>query len=466
MVFPACGAPYELHWDLNACFIPSSEMQSVERTKAVLHRTRNAGPVIVVARSRDDDMEPQLSNRQEEIRPKCLDVAMWRAATPNEITEFIKKSSKRAEHEEKQRKSVLAVRHHLAPIDMYCYLKGRFGEPNGIQNLLRRNSSDNLFHWDFILKAGDEDVYIAGMSREIQIALSAAMTDGYWRDLILAIKDDYKRVGKKKSAVFKSLEKWVIFPNRYVGIAELCADLHATIRDNLGGFKIYRPPSSKLGEQRAVLEELDKRAKAVYRSCLQLSILTPVLAEAFINLVIVMLCKPDIRDDKRQFDAFIRSQIHTRLFDLFPKCNGFARAVDQSSESYKKFKRVMDKRNDTIHGNHSPEREQIETVYFEGTRPLFIEPGDQIGKHFEALERQFEPDAVVKDYEDVWEFLTYLTSCLKPDLVASFTRIIEDPYPGYDIKRKKLGALFPGHYVSTSLEGVRFDDELQVSWSR
>jgi hypothetical protein len=125
----------------------------------------------------------------------------------------------------------------------------------------------------------------------------------------------------------------------------------------------------------------------------------------------------------------------------------------------------MDKRNHTIHGNCDPEREQIERVYFEGTRPLFTTPGDNVGIFFEALERQYQPEAVIKDYEDVHGFLSDLTACLEPRLVQSFRRIMEDPYPGYDIGRKKMEALLPEHYVVADAEGVRYDDELAVTWS-
>jgi hypothetical protein len=398
-----------------------------------------------------------------EFTPKCLDIVSWRSATLEEIKEFLDSRRKSVEDRQKQRRrSVLAVRRSLVPVDVYCYLRARFGEPNGIQNFLRKNHSDNLFHWDFILRAGDEEVYIAGMSREIQLAVSAVMTDRDWRNLIVAIKNDYKRVAKEKSAVLKSLEHWVIFPNRYVAIAELCADLHATIKDDVGGFRIYSPGSGTFLEQEKAIKEMDRRAKVVYRACLQLSILAPILAEAFINLVILTLCKPEIRANQKHLDEFIRSKIHDRIIDLASKCDGFARKVDRRSTTYRKFLKVMNKRNDTIHGNHNPEQEQIERVYFEGTRPLFVQPGDQIGKFFEALERQYRPESVANDYEDVQEFLAELTSCMKPDIAAGLRRIAEDPFPGFDIRRKKMGALFPGHYVSGNLEGVRFDDELAV----
>ncbi len=398
------------------------------------------------------------SRHQRRSEPKCLDVPSWRCATTQELRDF-------TENSRQARRSALGVRRHLSPVDVYCYLKGRFGEPNGFANFLRKDDSDNLIHWDFNLKADDEDVYISGMSREIHLVTSARMTNENWRDLILGIKADYKRVGKEKSAVLKSLQQWVLFPNRFTEIAAACADLHADIVDNIGGFSNYKtPPATKKGlrEYQAALKKLSKRASIVHRSCIQLSLLTPVMAEAFINLLILALCRPDIKSNQSQFEAFVRSQIHNKLFDLAYKCEGFVRPIDQNSESFKNFKRVMDKRNHAIHGNCDPEREQIEVVYFEGTRPLFKEPGDHIRKFFEALERQYHPEVVIEDYENTHKFLADIMNCLKPSLVEKVWRFMEDRYPGFDIRRKKLGVLFPDHLATSRLGGMRYDDELTV----
>ena len=363
------------------------------------------------------------------------------------------------------RSAVLAVRHHLAPVDVYCYLKARFGEPNGFQNFLRADHSDNWIHWDFNLRAGDEDVYISGMSREIHILITSEMTDADWRDLILGIKSDYQRVANEKSVVFKSLEQWVLFPNKYVEIASVCADLHADLVDNVGGYRAYKTPStdqSTFDQQKAELNKLFDRSRIVHRSALKLSLLTPVLAEAFVNMLVLALCKPEIRGNKRHFEAFIKANIDTKVFDLAYKCEGFGRAIDQNKEVYKAFKRVMDKRNNTIHGNCDPEREQIELVYFEGTRPLFKEPGDHIGKYLEAQERQYQPDVVIADYETIHCFLAYVVTCLEPRLATAFTRIIETRYPGFDVGRNRLGVILPDHVSMGRMQGVRYDDELTV----
>lgn len=400
---------------------------------------------------------------------RCIDVQSWRACIKEEVIAHLENAGagiKKRGKKSPKNGSILAVRQHLSPVDVYCYLKARFGEPNGIQNLIRKDDSDNLIHWDFMLKAGDEDVYICGMSREIHFMLSENLTDEDWRDLILKIKDDYQRVGKEKSAILKSLEKWVVFPNKFVEIAKICEDLHAEIVDNRGGFQTYKTSSTNskkvAREKRKTLDHLNQRSSKLYKSCLELSVITPILAEAFINMVILMLCKKEIRNNGRQLETFIRSHIDTKIFDLFYKCEGFARPIDPESDTYKNFKRVMDKRNNTIHGNVDPEKEKIETVYFESTRPLFIESGDHIGKFFEALEHQYQPEKVIKDYEDTYTFLLEIVACLKPGMAKNFWAIMEDNYPGYDVDRQILGCILPEHVVVGGALGVRYDDELAV----
>jgi hypothetical protein len=362
------------------------------------------------------------------------------------------------------------VRQHLSPVDVYCYLKARFGEPNGFQNWLRQDTSDNWVHWDYYLKTAEQDVYLCGMSREVHFVLSEKMTDENWRDLVLAIKADYGRVGKEKSAVLKSLEHWVTFPNKFVEIADVCAELHAEIVDNVRGYQSYKTPSNRnkgtSAHSAKLAKQLTTRSAKLYQHCLELSLLTPVLAEAFINMIVLILCKQEIRRNKRQFDEFIRSHIDVKLFDLAFKCEGFSKPIDQYSDEFKNFKRVMDKRNNAIHGNCDPEKERIESVYFEGKRPLFVEAGDHIGKLLETLERQHEPGTVVRDYEQTHAFLFYILSCLEPGQFGPVGTILESRYPGYDVNRKITGYLFPDHVAVGHVRGLRYDDELPVVWNR
>lgn len=43
------------------------------------------------------------------------------------------------------------IGNELKPSDLYCYLHAKYGPPNGLQNFLRNDSSNNLIHWEWVL---------------------------------------------------------------------------------------------------------------------------------------------------------------------------------------------------------------------------------------------------------------------------------------------------------------------------
>lgn len=78
---------------------------------------------------------------------------------------------------------------------MYCYLKARFGEPNGVQNILRSDSSDNWIHWEYSLKADGEDISIGGTYREVHFMLTEEPADADW-PVLLKKNQDGLRAGR------------------------------------------------------------------------------------------------------------------------------------------------------------------------------------------------------------------------------------------------------------------------------
>jgi hypothetical protein len=149
--------------------------------------------------------------------------------------------------------------------------------------------------------------------------------------------------------------------------------------------KAYQEAMRKVGE----------RASGLYGNCLKLRLPTPVMAEAFINMVILIFCKSSIRDDRQSYDAFLRSTIPDRLSQLNDKCDGFERPIDKTTPAYADFSRVIANRNFALHGNVDPLRDTIEIVYIDGKRPLFVSPGNNIERPFEHLEQQHAPGAAV-----------------------------------------------------------------------
>lgn len=361
---------------------------------------------------------------------------------------------------------MLIIRSKLTQADVYSYMRARFGRPNGFQNFLRKDDSDNLVHWDFNLKAIDVDVYVQGRMRDIMVMVSEPMTDSNWKELIIAMKGDFARVGADKSAVLRSFEKFSVFQNKYVALANECADLHAAITDTPELVKQLPRITSKrsLGRYKSTMNKIAKRATALYGDCLKLRLLTPIMAEAFLNMMILTFCKPAIRSNKAKYDIFLREKIPDRLEHLTINCSGFIRAVNPSSDAYKAFLRVMNARNFAIHGNIDPVRETIETVYFEGKVPIFAENGDHLLKLFQHLEAVNTPQDVIRDYEAVHEFLFELRNILAPEYQKFFDHVINDPYPGYEVKVKRVTKILPGHNAAMLFPNEKYDDDLDVRW--
>ena len=198
----------------------------------------------------------------------------------------------------------------MRPVDMYAYLRARFGVPNGIQNFLRGDDSDNLIHWDFNLRSGDEDVYIAGHSRDIHFLLSEALTDEQWKSLLVGLKADFGRVSREKGEITRSFEKYLVFQNKYLALADYCADLHARLVDAPPYQPLYSSAATGRGLKRhsAAMTEATKRANAVYRDSVTLSLLTPVMVEAFLNMLILTLRLGDCQNAKKAVGDYRNAQ--------------------------------------------------------------------------------------------------------------------------------------------------------------
>lgn len=397
--------------------------------------------------------------------PATLDFALWRAATGQEVVASLDKDRPPLPPARRGRSRALIVRSRLRPVDVYAYLRARFGRPNGFQNFLRRDDSDNWIHWDFNIKAGDVDVYIAGTSREIHFQLHDDLTDRQWQALILGLKGEFARIGREKSEMTRTFEKFVVFQNKYVSLANVCAELHERIVDSppFTPFKPRRPSKKNPEYAVAPLRKAGERAERLYGACVQLALLTPVLAEAYINMFALILRRPELRADWDGYQAFVREYIPDRIGRLHEVCHGM-RQVDTTTEAFGQFMTVMNKRNFNIHGNVAPEREALETVYFEGKRPLFSSAGHHVGQFFADLERMHDPATVLHDYEAVHGFLHELTTYLEEYAAYFLDQVIDDPFPGYEVRARRVTKILPNHVMVAMALGLRYDDELRVEW--
>ncbi len=125
------------------------------------------------------------------------------------------------------RVSCLVLRNEIPPSDLYCYLYARFGRPNGPQNFLRNDSSDNLVHWEWMLRAGAGWILFQGMNFRTTVMLLDVpeVSQADMSDLAAQIKADFEGHGKHMAQLRKSLEDWTEFVNPYQRIRSSVSSL-------------------------------------------------------------------------------------------------------------------------------------------------------------------------------------------------------------------------------------------------
>src|SRR5262249_43303669 len=75
----------------------------------------------------------------------CFNISNWTIPDPKELASNL---------EDQATSRVVALWANdgsISPLDLYCYLKARFGPPNGISMLFRKSSSDNAIQWHYTI---------------------------------------------------------------------------------------------------------------------------------------------------------------------------------------------------------------------------------------------------------------------------------------------------------------------------
>lgn len=342
-------------------------------------------------------------------------------------------------------------RAEISPADLYCYLGGRFGPPNGAQNFLRGDHSDNLIHWEWVLDHGSGSIHILGMNfrTELWITGDLPISDGDSAELARLIKADFSHYGKKMAVVRKSLENWIEFVNPYQRLRRAVEKMQV----ELSGLNL-EPETQKISDV-AGGEEFPKKEWEDTLSgyskglglCFAIRSMLPVMAEAYVNFVMFVLMRPELKTDERLRDNAIRQPIDVRVKTLHITCIGFTKPIDYSSPECRAYHTLVNERNDLLHGNVVLEKLRFNEVYFHGNVPVF--------KSYRTMwERSVgvEIDAVglsrlSNEVETVNQFIEYLTTCMDPRVKEQIARMSEKRDLGWNEDTGRIGLLFSDYLV-------------------
>jgi hypothetical protein len=159
-----------------------------------------------------------------------------------------------------------------------------------------------------------------------------------WLKFSADMKAHFAKFGKQKSEVLHSLEKWSVFVNPYRRLLTAVDSLSTRIRQIVStkSPKLLRPlKKNDLHRWREAMKQNLELHNNLVQTGLSLKFLTAVLAESFVNLIIFLLARPELKKDDRSYEATIRQQIDVRASMLAVYCNGFARPINNKADEFK-----------------------------------------------------------------------------------------------------------------------------------
>ncbi len=379
-------------------------------------------------------------------RDALLSVADWQKAT------FDEQATTPPSARRRWRTDASALRPRdatVGPLDLYLYLKARFGPPNDLMMVTRGPGLENVIQWGYALKSGRHLFRIHGTSGRVEF-IGERLSPDDWRTLTSTIKQDFVRVGSEMRQIRQSLTRWSLFINPFRRVQMTASRFAARLRS----IELKEPGPSAMTLTQAEAETYDAEftlwAGATQYSSVAgtaLRMLAPVVAEAFINFVLFVLSKPAVRIDTRLFDSIVRQEVDVRVRALHVNCDGFRCAVDTDAPEFKKFQTLMNGRNDLLHGNVDPHRLAFDVMFvdtFDGdqTIPLFRDDRSFLARYLASSLKFVEPEAALADLETVMRFIDHVLAHLDDEARTRLTLLLRQDYLGRNEVTGDIAQLF------------------------
>lgn len=351
------------------------------------------------------------------------------------------------------------IKNEIKPVDLFCYLYAKFGPPRGLLTMFRNPDlgSENLIQWDWMFNTDLGPLFIQGHNFRTEVHISERIKQSGLEanDFVTQIKSDFKNFGKEISNIKKSLEKWTEFVNpffrikttihqHFLKLEELKLDLDKDKISNI----------FDLEDQNIWVNITDKYYFAtglIYG----LRSMLPVMAESFINCLIFLTCKPEIKNNSRLFDSIIRQQIDIRIQSLHLNCLYFTSHIDYTSDECKKFHTLMNERNDLLHGNINVSKQAFGDVYFNKDMAIYDSYKDHWEKSIGILIDSVKFDSIYEDLKVVEKFIEFILSHLDPKASEQTKRVLNSPYLGFNQKSGRIGMLFSNRLADFKLGSIK-----------
>ena len=374
------------------------------------------------------------------------DPSQWCLPDPKKVVEVLQERSTPGTKARSRRWSFTA---RISPLRLYCYLKARFGEPNGFAMTLRSPTVDNLIHWHYTLQCHEVVFDIHGLDTRTTITAHAEeASDEEWSRLERGLVEEFTAAETEIKSVQRSLERWKLFVNPYRRLLDGVLG-HTRRLDELEP-QVRSVTSASLGpvgtaEFRVGLLKAQHVCSEVASICSSLRMMAPVLGESAVNLLLCLLGKPEIRRDQHLRESASREKIDLRVRKLHLHCDGMG-AVTGSEEAFKSFHRLMQGRNELLHGSVPlpTKSSRNETVYFDQSNIPLVE--DQRSFEEMALRTSLDDLGIEDARADISvakQFVDFLLAKVRPEVRRSVELAFNQTHLGFHAEDRRLRVILP-----------------------
>lgn len=178
--------------------------------------------------------------------------------------------------------------------------------------------------------------------------------------------------------------------------------------------------------------------------CVSLQMIAPVLGEAAINFLMMIMAKPEVRSDKRLREDFSRRHIDVRIKTLHLVCDGFEGKITGSEDEFKDFMRLINRRNDSLHGNIDPHKTTGEELFFDfHTIPLFSKNQSIEEIFLTSALANLSSEEALADVVVVRRFVAFLLSRIEPQSRAVVMQAMDELQLGFRRDTATIGVILP-----------------------
>jgi len=375
------------------------------------------------------------------------DPQKWTLPEPKNVIAALD-SRKRSTAARKPQGSHWVFSKKIIPVDLYAYLMLRFGPPNGFAMTLRSPSVDNLIHWNYTVECPASIIDLSGMDTEINAHVyTVEVEESAWRELESTLLSEFEVNKKALAGIKKQFEKWHLFVNPYKRLTSIVDQYESKLTQidvrapDPPTFPAGRSDLAQFHEKMGRAFDLQQEALAL---CISLEMILPVMGEAAVNLLMLLFAKTELRNDKRLMQKFGRDQIDVRIKSLHLHCDGFKTSIPSSDERFKDFLRLMNRRNDTLHGNIDPNKDFGEVIYFDQHNiPLPAEQNSFPEITLKHMLADLSKERTLSSIDVVRRFVQLLIDSLQPEAKSLVQHIMNVPVLGREAKTGRIGSILP-----------------------